>query len=119
MQVPVVIHERLGGPDVKCNLIQSSLPKEWKKCDMNSEPQSDVMCNGTLCLENTWVRNSCATCRVFTVLWEGMNIACFIKQSTTTRIAEKSLEAGSCLMKSIKIDDHGWEGIVGSCFNFP
>src|SRR5258707_4059682 len=84
---------------------------------MNSEPQSDVMCDGTLCLENMWVRNSCTTCRVFTVLWEGMNITCFIKQLMTTRIAEKSSQAGSCLMKSIKIDDHGWEGI-GSCFNF-
>src|SRR5258707_8718375 len=117
MQVPVVIHERLGGPDVKCNLIWSSLPKEWKKCNMNSKPQSDVMCDGTLCLENTWVRNSCATCGTFTVSWEGMNITCFIKWSMTTRIVEKSSEAGSCLMKSIEIDDHGQEGIR-SCFNF-
>src|SRR5258708_2190442 len=80
--------------------------------------RSDVMCNGTPCLENTWVRNSCTTCGAFTVLWEGMNIACFVKQSTTTRMAEKFLEAGSCSMKSIEIDDHGREGI-GSCFNFP
>src|SRR5260221_11116637 len=72
----------------------------------------------TPCLENMWVRNNLTTCRAFTVSWEGMNITCFIKQSTTTRIAEKPLEAGSCSMKSIEMDDHGWEGI-GSCFNFP
>ncbi len=74
---------------------------------MNSEPQSDVMCARTLCLENTWLRNNCATCGAFIVLWEGMNIACLVSQSTTTRMVEKPLEAGSCLMKSIKIEDHG------------
>src|SRR5258705_4230468 len=102
---------------MKCNLIWRSLPKEWKKCDTNSELQSDVTCDRTPCLENTWVRNNLATCGAFTVSWEGMNIACFVKQSTTTRIVEKPSEAGSCSMKSIEMDNHGWEGI-SSCFNF-
>src|SRR5258707_5987605 len=47
----------------------------------------------TLCLENTWVRNNLTTCGAFTVSWEGMNIACFIKQLMTTRIAEKPLRS--------------------------
>ena len=55
---------------------------------------------------------------VFMVLWEGMNITCLVSQSTTTRMVEKPSEAGSCLMKSINIEDHSQEGI-GSCFNFP
>src|SRR5260370_40640022 len=88
---------------MKCNLIWRSLPKEWKKCDTNSELQSDVTCDRTPCLEKTWVRNNLATCGAFTVSWEGMNIACFIKWSMTTRIVEKPSEAGSCSMKSIEM----------------
>ena len=50
--------------------------------------------------------------------WEGMNIACFVRQLMITRIVENPSEFGSCSMKSIKIEDHGLDGI-GSCFNFP
>ncbi len=50
--------------------------------------------------------------------WEGMNIACFVRWSMITRIAENPSESGSCSMKSIEIEDHSLDGI-GSCFNFP
>ncbi len=64
------------------------------------------------------MRNNCTTWGAFTMSWEGMNIACFVRWSTITRIVENPSESGSCLMKSIEIEDHGLDGI-GSCFNFP
>ncbi len=92
----------------------SSDPSEWKKWDMNSVPQSEVTWPGMPCFENTWVRNSQASWGVSTILWVGMNSDCLVSLSTITRIAVNPSNVGSCLMKSIKIDSHGWPGI-GSC----
>src|SRR5882672_11548369 len=47
-----------------------------------------------------------------------MKIACFERRSTTTRIAVKTDEGGSCLMKSIEIECQGRSGI-GSCLSRP
>ncbi len=43
---------------------------------------------------------------------------CLLGQLTTMRMAENPLEAGSCSMKSIEMEDHGLDGI-GNCFSFP
>ena len=48
----------------------------------------------------------------------GINIACFVKRSTITRIESESDEVGRVSMKSIDIEFHGRSGI-GSCFNKP
>ena len=45
-------------------------------------------------------------------------MACFVKQSTITRIELESDEVGRVSMKSIDIEFHGRSGI-GSCFNKP
>jgi len=47
-----------------------------------------------------------------------MNIPCFERQFTTTRMEVNPLEEGSCLMKSMDMECHGQVGI-GSCFNRP
>jgi len=45
----------------------------------------------------------------------GMKMNCFVKWSTTTKIAVKpSEEGGSCLMKSMEIESQGRTG-MGSC----
>ena len=43
-----------------------------------------------------------------------MNMACFDRQSTITRMVLKPEKKGSFLMKSIEIEFHGHSGI-GSC----
>jgi hypothetical protein len=47
-----------------------------------------------------------------------MKRACLVKWSTTTKIAVKPLESGSCSIKSIEIDSQGQSGI-GSCQRRP
>src|ERR1700719_2316280 len=85
---------------------------------MNSEPQSEVTCDGTPCFKKTWSMNSQANSTEFTSLVIGMKIPCFINLSTTTRIAVKPELSGSCSMKSIKMEFHGFSGI-GSCLSIP
>ena len=38
--------------------MSKALPREWKKWDTNSDPQSEVIWEGTPCLEKTWRRNN-------------------------------------------------------------
>src|SRR5258708_36947364 len=93
-------------------------PREWKKCETNSAPWSEVTRPRVLCFENTWVRNIWASWGASTMLWVGMNIDCLVSLSTITRITVNPSDTGSCSMKSIKIDSQGWVGI-GSCLRSP
>ena len=52
------------------------------------------------------------------VSWVGMNIACFMRQSTTTRTVVYPDDVGSCSMKSIDIEFQGCSGI-SSCLSNP
>src|SRR5260221_14228961 len=83
---------------------------------MNSVPQSEVMCPGVLCLANTWVKKSLASCGELMVSWVGMNSACLVSLSTTTKIAVNPSDAGNCSMKSMEMESHSWFG-MGSCFS--
>ena len=47
-----------------------------------------------------------------------MKIACFMRHSTTTRIAVKPDDFGGCSMKSMHIEFQGCSGI-GSCLCKP
>jgi len=47
-----------------------------------------------------------------------MNIPCFERRSTTTRMEVNPSEEGSCSMKSMDMECHGRAGI-GSCFSRP
>ena len=75
------------------------------------------MWEGTPCLEKTWRRKSFANSGDVT-LSVGMNMHCFDSQSTTTRIVVYPKELGSCSMKSIEMEFHGFSGI-GSCLSKP
>ena len=48
----------------------------------------------------------------------GMKMHCLDKRSTTTRIEVKPEDGGSCSIKSIDMEFHGFSGI-GSCFKRP
>ena len=89
-------------------------PKEQKKWEMNSEPWSQVMCARALCLETSWMMKFGALISS-TV---GMNMPCFVRRSTMTKIAVCSSDSGRYSMKSMEIEFHGNSG-TGSCFNKP
>ena len=59
---------------------------------MNSVPQSEVMCDGTLCFEKTWSTKNWASCMEMMVSYVGMKIACLDSPSTTTKIVVKPNE---------------------------
>ena len=46
----------------------------------------------------------------------GVNSTCFERWSTTTRIAVKPEDAGSCSIKSMEMEFHGHSG-MGSCLS--
>ena len=98
--------------------MSKALPREQKKWDMNSNPWSEVMCEGMPCLEKTWRRNNLASLGELMVSCVGMNMHCLERQSMTTRM-EVNLDKGRrCSMKSMEMEFHGHSGI-GSCFNKP
>ena len=67
--------------------MSSALPKDRQKCEMNSEPLSEVTCEGTPCLEKTCRTKSWASSCEVTVSVVGIKSACLVNQSTTTNIA--------------------------------
>ena len=86
--------------------------------DTNSEPRLDVTCEGTPCLEKTWMTKSLASSVDVMVSCVGMKMLCFESQSTMTRMVSKPEDRGSFLMKSIEMEFQGHSGI-GSCFRSP
>ena len=100
---------------MKCNFMSSPLPSVWKKEDMNLEPQSDVTCEGTPCLEMTGMTKSLASLVEVRVSCVRMKMLCFDSQSMMTRIVLKQEDRGSFSMKSMEMEFQGHSGI-GSCF---
>ena len=96
--------------------ISRAFPREQKKWEMNSVPLLEVTWAGTPCLENTWSRNNFVSSRLVMVLWVGMKIACFERWSTTTRMAVKPEEDGSCSMKSMEMEFQGFSR-TGNCLS--
>ena len=95
-----------------------TFPSEWKKAETNSEPRSEVMCEGTPCLEKTWRKNNLANIGDMMVSTVGIKIDCLVRQSTITSIVLEPLDMGNFLMKSMDIEFHGLSGIR-SCFRSP
>ena len=95
--------------------VEVNVQEKW---ETNSEPLSEVMWEGTLCLEKTWRRKSLVNSGEVIMSSVGMKIHCLERQSTTTRIVVCLEEAGSCLIKSMEMEFHGFEG-MGSCFRSP
>ena len=98
--------------------MSSAFPRDLKKCDTNLDPRLEVTWEGMPCLENTCNTNSFVRSAKVMVSWVGMNIACFVRRSTTTRIAVYPDDFGSCSMKSMDIEFQGCSSI-GSCLSKP
>ena len=103
---------------MKCNFISSAFPRDRKNREMNSEPQSEVTCSGTPCLENTCMMKIFARSSEVQWMVVGMNIPCLESRSTITNIESQLEEVGRVSMKSIEMEFHGRSGI-GSCFRSP
>ena len=41
--------------------MSSAFPRDWKNEETNSDPQLEVTCDGTPCLEKTWRMNNLAS----------------------------------------------------------
>ena len=82
-----------------------------KNCETNSGPQSEVTCEGTPCLEKTWIIKSEASCSKVIVLFVRMQIPCFEARSIITRIESKPLDNGSLTMKSLVTTCQGPSGV--------
>ena len=92
--------------------------REWKKVETNSEPPSEVTCEGMPCLEKTWRMNSLATIGDVMVSMVGITINCLVRQSMMTNIVSEPSDMGNFSMKSMDIEFHGLSGIR-SCFRSP
>ena len=57
--------------------VQQAFPNVWKNDDTNSEPWSEVTCNGTPCFEKTW-STSWASMGAVMVLTVGTNMDCLV-----------------------------------------
>ena len=95
----------------KCSFLSSALPSVQKKADMNLEPQLDVTCEGTPCLEKTSMMKSLASSAAVMVSCVGMKMLCFDSQSTMTSMVLKPEDRGSSSMKSMEMEFQGCSGI--------
>ena len=62
---------------------------------MNSEPQSEVTCKGTPCLEKTWRTNSLANIGDVMVSTVRIKINCLVRWSMMTNIMLEPLDMGN------------------------
>ena len=83
-----------------------------KNLETNSEPRSEVTWVSTLCLENTFLTKISARPAALIDLCIGVNIACLVSLSTTTRMSVKPWDSGSCSIKSIDMDSRVVEGLA-------
>ena len=81
-------------------------------------PWSEVIYEGTPCLEKTWRMNSLASMGDVMVSTVGIKIDCLVRRSMMTSIVSEPLDIGSFLMKSMDIEFQGLSGI-GSCLRSP
>ena len=105
-------------PEVKFRVMSNAFPSEWKKWDTNLKPQSDVMWDGTSCLEKMCRTNNFMSSADVIVSWVRMNITCLVSWLTTTRIAEYLEDQGNFSMKSIEMEFQVCLG-TGSCLRNP
>ena len=81
-------------------------------------PRSEVMCEGTPCLEKTWRTNSLASMGDVMVLMVGIKIDCLVRRLMMTSIVLELSDIGSFLIKTVDIEFQGLSGI-GSCLRSP
>ena len=87
---------------------------DQKNEETNSEPPSEVTCEGTLHLEKTWRMNKLASIRAVMVSTVRMKIDCFESLLTIMRMVSYPEGRGSFSIKSMEIEFQGCLG-TGSC----
>ena len=98
--------------------MSKAFPSVRKNNDMNSEPRSEVTCNGTLCFEKMWRMNSWANIGAVMVSTIRTNMDCLVSRSTMTRMVLYPEDRGSFSMKSMEMEFQGNSG-TGSCLSSP
>ena len=63
---------------MKCSFMSRTFLSEQKKAKTNSEPWSEVTCEGTPCLEKTWRMNNLANIGDVMVLMVKIKIDCLV-----------------------------------------
>ena len=97
--------------------MSKAFPNVRKNDDMNSEPQSEVTCDGTPCFE-MWSTNSWASMGAVMVSTVGTKMDCLVSQSTMMRMVSYPEDGGSFLMKSMEMEFQGNSG-TGTCLSSP
>jgi hypothetical protein len=82
-------------------------PRDQKKWEIISEPRSQVIWEGTPCLEKTWMTNSLASAGAVISSTVGIKMPFLDSQSTMIRIVVWLSDSGRCSMKSIEMEFHG------------
>ena len=73
--------------EVKCSFISSALAKDLKNLDTNSVPRLDMIWLGTPCFEKTCLMNNSAIMAASSNLMVGINSACLVSWSITTKMS--------------------------------
>ena len=95
-----------------------AFPNVRKNDDMNSEPRSEVTCEGTPCFEKTWSTNSWASMGAVIVSTVRTNMDCLVSRSTMMRMVLYPEDGGSFSMKSMEMEFQGNSG-TGSYLSSP
>jgi len=103
---------------VKWSCISRDNANALKNLEINSDSQLEVTCEGTLYLEKMSCKKITASLMASIDLWVGINMACLVSLSTTTRMSVYLRDLESCSMKSINMDSQGCGGI-GNCLSKP
>jgi len=91
---------------------------DQKNEETNSEPPSEVTCEGTLHLEKTWRMNKLASIRAVMVSTVRMKIDYLESLSTIMRMELYLEDRGNFLMKSMEMEFQGYSG-TRSCLRSP
>lgn len=86
------------------NLVFKHLQTSFQKMEIHRGSLSEMMLVGNPNLAVTCLTNRCANPSASSPVVHGMNCACFVSQSTTTRITLHSSDHGRLTTKSIEID---------------
>ena len=93
--------------------------KVYQNVPVNLLSQSEMIDRGIPKSLTTLVKKTFATVSALVSPYNGINLAIFVKRSTTVKIVARYsvFRVGRSVMKSILIDSHGRDGIGNGCNN--
>ena len=98
--------------------MSKAFPNVQKNDNTNSEPWSEVTCDGTPCFEKMWSMNSRTNIEAVMVSTVRTNMDCLVSRSTMTRMVLYLEDKGSFSMKSMEMEFQG-NSRSGSCLSSP